>query len=187
MDGDVLSEVPINLQKLVQMVVRGFYTVEDMLIVDMLVRNLCKYLYSLSQKKNIEQCTRHLQITVNQTYSYLQLLYVHSLQYRQSLVNIFMTATELCKQLTAPVSSSSREQWWVVSFGYNQVQLLIYSTMNLIINCVLLIKALQRTELTSCARKCGYLKSAGSYLFTLLLTPNFLKKEVYHLTKKVIM
>ena len=45
MDSEVLTEVPINLRKLVQMVVRGFYTVEDMLIVDMLVRNLCKYRY----------------------------------------------------------------------------------------------------------------------------------------------
>lgn len=41
MDGEVLSEVPDNLQKLIQMVVRGFYTIEDVLIVDMLVRNLC--------------------------------------------------------------------------------------------------------------------------------------------------
>ncbi|KAF2351533.1 Transcription factor TFIIE alpha subunit C-terminal [Trinorchestia longiramus] len=41
MEGEVLTEVPTCLQKLVQMVVRGFYTVEDMLIIDMLVRNLC--------------------------------------------------------------------------------------------------------------------------------------------------
>ena len=44
MDGEVLTEVPQNLQMLVRLVVRGFYAVEDMLIVDMLVRNLCKFL-----------------------------------------------------------------------------------------------------------------------------------------------
>lgn len=51
MDGEVQTEVPTDLQKLVRMVVRGFYSTEDMLIVDMLVRNrclseddICKYL-----------------------------------------------------------------------------------------------------------------------------------------------
>ena len=42
MDGEVLTEVPSNLQMLVRLVVRGFYAIEDVLIVDMLVRNLCK-------------------------------------------------------------------------------------------------------------------------------------------------
>lgn len=42
MDGEVLMEVPQKLQMLVRLVVRGFYTTEDILIVDMLVRNFCK-------------------------------------------------------------------------------------------------------------------------------------------------
>ncbi|KAB7504600.1 General transcription factor IIE subunit 1 [Armadillidium nasatum] len=41
MDGETMTEVPQNLQMLVRLVVRGFYSVEDILIVDMLVRNLC--------------------------------------------------------------------------------------------------------------------------------------------------
>lgn len=41
MDGEVLMEVPQKLQMLVRLVVRGFYTTEDILIVDMLVRNFC--------------------------------------------------------------------------------------------------------------------------------------------------
>uniref|UniRef100_A0A2P2I7I8 General transcription factor IIE subunit 1-like n=1 Tax=Hirondellea gigas TaxID=1518452 RepID=A0A2P2I7I8_9CRUS len=41
MDTEVLTEVPVDLQRLVQMVVRGFYTIEDMLVVDMLIRNIC--------------------------------------------------------------------------------------------------------------------------------------------------
>lgn len=36
-----LHEVPQNLQMLVRLVVRGFYTIEDILIIDMLVRNFC--------------------------------------------------------------------------------------------------------------------------------------------------
>lgn len=39
-----LHEVPQNLQMLVRLVVRGFYTIEDILIIDMLVRNFCKLL-----------------------------------------------------------------------------------------------------------------------------------------------
>ena len=42
MEGDVLMEVPQKLQMLVRLVVRGFYTTEDILIIDMLVRNFCK-------------------------------------------------------------------------------------------------------------------------------------------------
>ncbi|KAK4294576.1 hypothetical protein Pmani_032807 [Petrolisthes manimaculis] len=41
MEGDVLMEVPQNLQMLIRLVVRGFYTIEDVLIIDMLVRNFC--------------------------------------------------------------------------------------------------------------------------------------------------
>lgn len=43
MEGEVLMEVPQKLQMLVRLVVRGFYTTEDILIVDMLVRNFCKF------------------------------------------------------------------------------------------------------------------------------------------------
>ncbi|KAK7083829.1 General transcription factor IIE subunit 1 [Halocaridina rubra] len=41
MDGEVLLEVPQNLQMLIRLVVRGFYMIEDVLIIDMLVRNCC--------------------------------------------------------------------------------------------------------------------------------------------------
>ncbi|XP_076066276.1 transcription factor IIEalpha [Oratosquilla oratoria] len=41
MDGDIKTEVPQSLQTLARLVVRGFYSIEDVLIVDMLVRNLC--------------------------------------------------------------------------------------------------------------------------------------------------
>lgn len=38
-----LTEIPSSLKQLARLVVRGFYTIEDSLIVDMLVRNPCKY------------------------------------------------------------------------------------------------------------------------------------------------
>ena len=39
---DVLvTEVPSSLKQLARLVVRGFYSIEDALIIDMLVRNPC--------------------------------------------------------------------------------------------------------------------------------------------------
>lgn len=39
----LVTEVPGSLKKLARKVVRGFYTIEDALIVDLLVRNPCKF------------------------------------------------------------------------------------------------------------------------------------------------
>lgn len=45
----LVTEVPSSLKQLARLVVRGFYTIEDALIVDMLVRNPCKWIgYKLS-------------------------------------------------------------------------------------------------------------------------------------------
>jgi transcription initiation factor TFIIE subunit alpha len=38
---ELVYEVPSSLKQLARLVVRGFYTIEDALIVDMLVRNPC--------------------------------------------------------------------------------------------------------------------------------------------------
>ena len=38
----LVTEVPSSLKQLARLVVRGFYTIEDTLLVDMLVRNPCK-------------------------------------------------------------------------------------------------------------------------------------------------
>lgn len=43
----LVTEVPSSLKQLARLVVRGFYTIEDALIVDMLVRNPCKYIVKL--------------------------------------------------------------------------------------------------------------------------------------------
>ena len=42
MDDGYVHEVPGGLKQLARLVARAFYTVEDALIVDMLVRNPCK-------------------------------------------------------------------------------------------------------------------------------------------------
>lgn len=43
-DQRLLTEIPSSLKQLARLVVRGFYTIEDALIIDMLVRNPCKCL-----------------------------------------------------------------------------------------------------------------------------------------------
>lgn len=41
MDEQYVTEIPSSLKQLARLVVRGFYNIEDALIVDMLVRNPC--------------------------------------------------------------------------------------------------------------------------------------------------
>lgn len=45
-DQRMLTEIPSSLKQLARLVVRGFYTIEDALIIDMLVRNPCKLSFS---------------------------------------------------------------------------------------------------------------------------------------------
>lgn len=42
-DQRYVTEIPSSLKQLARLVVRGFYTIEDALVIDMLVRNPCKY------------------------------------------------------------------------------------------------------------------------------------------------
>lgn len=42
-DQQLVTEIPSSLKQLARLVVRGFYTIEDSLLVDMLVRNPCKF------------------------------------------------------------------------------------------------------------------------------------------------
>lgn len=65
MDTDVLREVPSNLKRLARMVVRGFYSVEHVVIIDMLVRNPCMKEDDLSEllkfeKKQLRTCIAQL-------------------------------------------------------------------------------------------------------------------------------
>ena len=43
MDDGFVHEVPSSLKQLARLVARAFYSIEDALIVDMLVRNPCMY------------------------------------------------------------------------------------------------------------------------------------------------
>lgn len=47
-DQRMLTEIPSSLKQLARLVVRGFYTIEDALIIDMLVRNPCRFFFSFS-------------------------------------------------------------------------------------------------------------------------------------------
>lgn len=51
-DTRYLTEIPSSLKQLARLVSRGFYTVEDSLIVDMLVRNPCKLNIQLFRVNN---------------------------------------------------------------------------------------------------------------------------------------
>ena len=42
MESEYVTEVPSSLKQLARLVVRGFYSIEDCLIIDLLVRNPCK-------------------------------------------------------------------------------------------------------------------------------------------------
>lgn len=42
-DQKLVHEIPSSLKQLARFLARGFYTIEDALIVDMLVRNPCKF------------------------------------------------------------------------------------------------------------------------------------------------
>ena len=42
MEDQFITEVPSGLKQLVRLVSRGFYQIEDRLILDMLIRNPCK-------------------------------------------------------------------------------------------------------------------------------------------------
>jgi len=39
----LVTEVPSSLKQLARLIVRGFYNIDDALIIDMLVRNPCKF------------------------------------------------------------------------------------------------------------------------------------------------
>lgn len=52
-DQRYVTEIPSSLKQLARLVVRGFYTIEDALVIDMLVRNPCKYSTTPSIDMNV--------------------------------------------------------------------------------------------------------------------------------------
>ena len=57
---ELTHEVPSALKQLARLVVRGFYTIEDALIIDMLVRNPC---LKVSMPKKITEMMHKNQIS----------------------------------------------------------------------------------------------------------------------------
>lgn len=65
MDSETLTEVPSSLKRLARMVVRGFYGIEHVIIIDMLVRNPCMKEDDLAdllkfEKKQLRSCIAQL-------------------------------------------------------------------------------------------------------------------------------
>lgn len=52
-DAVLVTEIPSYLKTLARLVARGFYQIEDSLIVDMLVRNQCKLWVCQQVKLNV--------------------------------------------------------------------------------------------------------------------------------------
>ena len=56
MDVEVHTEVPMSLKRLVRMIVRGFYSNEHAIIIDMLVRHPCIKVRHLNRtKRNVNE------------------------------------------------------------------------------------------------------------------------------------
>lgn len=63
MEAEVLREVPESLKRLVRLIVRGFYTPEHAIVIDMLVRNPCMKEEDLLELLKFEQ--KQLRAIVN--------------------------------------------------------------------------------------------------------------------------
>lgn len=67
----LVTEVPSSLKQLARLVVRGFYTIEDALIVDMLVRNPCLKEDDIAELLKFEKKMLRARLTMLKVYSFL--------------------------------------------------------------------------------------------------------------------
>lgn len=56
---EFVTEIPSSLKQLARLIVRGFYSIEDALIIDMLVRNPCLREEDISGKEKFVYNLRH--------------------------------------------------------------------------------------------------------------------------------
>lgn len=69
----LLTEIPSSLKQLARLVVRGFYTIEDALIVDMLVRNPCMKEDDICELLKFERKQLRARISILKTDKFLQI------------------------------------------------------------------------------------------------------------------
>lgn len=72
MDAEPLQEVPQNLSTLIRLVVRGFYSIEDTLIIDMLIRNNCMSEEDLIELLKFDQKMLRQRVNTLKTDKFLQ-------------------------------------------------------------------------------------------------------------------
>lgn len=72
MSEQLVTEVPSSLKQLARLVVRGFYTIEDALIVDMLVRNPCMKEDDISELLKFEKKMLRARLTLLKNDKFMQ-------------------------------------------------------------------------------------------------------------------
>lgn len=72
MSDQLVTEVPSSLKQLARLVVRGFYTMEDALIIDMLVRNPCLKEEDISELLKFEKKHLRARVTMLKNDKFLQ-------------------------------------------------------------------------------------------------------------------
>lgn len=72
MSGEVVMEVPTSLKRLARLVVRGFYTIEDALIIDILVRNPCMKEDDMCELLKFERKMLRQRISILRSEKFLQ-------------------------------------------------------------------------------------------------------------------
>lgn len=72
MSGQLVTEVPVSLKQLARLVVRGFYTIDDALIIDMLVRNPCLKEDDIAELLKFEKKMLRARLTMLKNDKFLQ-------------------------------------------------------------------------------------------------------------------
>ncbi|XP_046393880.1 general transcription factor IIE subunit 1 isoform X2 [Ischnura elegans] len=93
MEDRVLTEVPSSLKQLARLVVRGFYNIEDALIVDMLVRNPCMKEDDLCELLKFERKMLRARISTLRSDKFIQ-TFVNVVKYKLDLMRKRMETEE---------------------------------------------------------------------------------------------
>ena len=80
MDGELHTSVPEDLKRLVRMVVRGFYSMEYAVVIDMLVRHPCVKEDDLAELLKYEK--KHLRFVMRLILNYFMNIYINEVFFR---------------------------------------------------------------------------------------------------------
>lgn len=121
-DQRLLTEIPSSLKQLARLVVRGFYTIEDALIIDMLVRNPCK-----CRKERVANALRiHMNIChFPFTNRYERRRYLRATEIRTKTIEITHLHTSNRQISASPIENGNR-----TGRESSQSQLLLHQLQN---------------------------------------------------------